>query len=471
MALRITQNAIFQGSVQALQRGFEQGARIREQIGTGKRVNRASDDPASFLRILPLRRDLATLGIDSENASIVLDSMNSSTSALEETLALISRARETAMHGANGTTSADERRTAASFIDEVLQSTLAAANTQFGDRYLFGGSRTDQPAFVLRTDNGWTRVEYLGDGQRVEVEVAPGVDTSVNVPGDEIFLGRRRAGTTLTGTTGVAAGSGTDSGVGFDTLTISHTGYAGLPAGIAAGSTPATALGNLAFSITAGLPATISVGGGPAVSFTAADTNLQVTTAAGTRVFLDMSAYTPAPASGTFTSNGRATLDGGQSFVALDFAASNQVVRDSVTGKVLNIDARGVTTTGDSTVRFAGTFDVFTALIALRDALRNDAGAPAETVRERIGSLLGELDFARDSVLTGLQELGGRAERVTLIKNRVEAIQLGARSSISREEEIDLAEAVTRLSQADLSYQAALNMGARVLQVSLLNYL
>jgi flagellar hook-associated protein 3 FlgL len=174
---------------------------------------------------------------------------------------------------------------------------------------------------------------------------------------------------------------------------------------------------------------------------------------------------------GTLTSTARMTVDGGQSWVDVDFAATNQTVHDTLRGTVLNVDATGIVRSGDATVRFAGTFDVFTGLIALRDVLRNEQAMGDNAVQQQLQDLLAELDVGRDAVLGGIQELGGRGERIALLQNRVEMLATTTQSGISRIADTDLVEAIARMNQTDAAYQAALAVTGRILSVSLLNFL
>ena len=55
---------------------------------------------------------------------------------------------------------------------------------------------------------------------------------------------------------------------------------------------------------------------------------------------------------------------------AIDYS-TNQVVTNSATGAVTNVNSAGVRSPGDAHVEYQGTFDAFQSLISLRDALRN----------------------------------------------------------------------------------------------------
>src|SRR5690606_33764045 len=97
-------------------------------------------------------------------------------------------------------------------------------NVRFDNRYVFSGSATDVPPFVLREGaDGLTRVDYRGNGDAVEVEVGPDLRALVNLPGNEAFARGPRGRTFISGATGAGPGNGVDSGIGRDVLSVVHT--------------------------------------------------------------------------------------------------------------------------------------------------------------------------------------------------------------------------------------------------------
>ena len=58
MSLRITQSHLYNRARQDIHRGLLGYNALQQQIATGRRVNRPSDDPAASLQIIPLQNDL-----------------------------------------------------------------------------------------------------------------------------------------------------------------------------------------------------------------------------------------------------------------------------------------------------------------------------------------------------------------------------------------------------------------------------
>lgn len=470
MAFRVTQTILTTQTLNNITRNARRLNQLRERLSTGSRINRPSDDPTTFLRILPLKNNIADLVRFQDNSVLASDIVNTSSAAFEDAVSLMSQAKEIAITGANGTLNHEDRATLAAQVDGILQQMVSISNSKLGDRFLFSGTSTSTAPFVKTETKSGTLVTYVGNASPVTVDIAPGTSAEISSSGKKLFMNTSRSSTTFTGRTGAATGSGTDSGRGMAVLSVEHTGFTGLPANVSAGSTASTAVGSMTYNITTP-PNMISVNGGPAVSFDATSTDLAITTGSGDTVYLDMSAYVGGPLSGTFTSDARMSYDGGQTYVTVDFLSSNQVVKNADTGSILNVDSTAIVRTGKEQVAFGGTFDAFNVLSALRDLLQNDLSLDEAQVPARITALIGELDSVSDNMLEGLRVLGARGANLDLTRNRMSRLELTMQDALSRDQDIDLSRVILQMSQADVAYQASLGAGARVITPTLLNFL
>ncbi len=471
MSLRITQNILLNNALRDISRNALSLNEYREKLSTGKDINRPSDDPAAFLRILPLRNDIESVKRFQQNAVLSRDILNTGASGFQDAADIMSEARKLTVQGANGSLSQTDRDTLASQVNQLLKQMVGIANSRLGDRYLFGGAKTSSQAFTLTDNDKATFVKYNGDDQGVSLSIAPGVDVEIHTPGDQLFMKTNRSGLKFTGNTGVKGGTGSSSGRGQAFLKISHTGFSSLPSGISAGSTTSTALGNLSYTITMGPPNTIAVGGGTAVTFDNTSSDLQIQTSAGDSIYLDMSAYSGASTSGTLTSNGRMTWDGGGTYTNIDFTSTNLHVKNDTKGEILAVDATSIARTGTEMVSFQGTYDAFNSLIALRDLLQNKGGLSSGDQAKQLTALIGEIDNVSELVLESLRNLGAKSANLDTTKDRMGRLELSMDAALSRDEDVDLSEVILRMTQRDTSYQASLQVGARVISTSLLDFL
>ncbi len=471
MSLRITQSHLYNRARQDIHRGLLGYNVLQQQVATGRRVNRPSDDPAASLQIIPLQNDLRGLRQLTDNIGLARETLDTSAASLEDASSVMQRLRELTMQAANDTTGPSDRASIGTEIDQMLQQMLGIANSRRGDRFLFGGTNNGEPPFVLTTTGGVTQVQYRGNHDRTEIDVAPGVTTALNIAGDSIFQQHNRNGVSITGLTGARATVGGigSTAVGFQTLDVTFAGlHTDAPATVTAGAEPTTALGVLSYAFTAS-PPTLSVGGGPALPIPANDVNFP--TADGRVINLNVSGV-PAQLTGTFTSKAGLSTDGGATVLEVsDYTHTSLAVRSSLDNSVLMLDVTALTRTGADNVKHNGTFDAFTVMASLRDLLRNEQGLPDATVRQRASEMLGEIDSAHDAVLDGLREFGFRSSSMQMLGNRVSSLELSRQESLSSLQDTDMTSAILDLQRHDIGYQAALQVSAKMIQTTLQSYL
>jgi flagellar hook-associated protein 3 FlgL len=152
-----------------------------EQLSTGKRVNRPSDDPAAMARIVGYKATLSSFSQYSraiDSAKSALGAIDSSFTNLEE---LMTRANELAVEGATATVDANARRGLASEISGLLESAKGIANTQVGNRYIFSGYSATTPPIDMNTG------EFIGDSNIFQLDISQHVKIAINIPASELF--------------------------------------------------------------------------------------------------------------------------------------------------------------------------------------------------------------------------------------------------------------------------------------------
>ena len=91
--------------------------------------------------------------------------------------------------------------------------------------------------------------------------------------------------------------------------------------------------------------------------------------------------------------NYKLSIDDGATFTTVPTTGNeNLAVTDSRTGKVLYVNASGITTTGVELVRVPGTHDMFDMLISIRDILKNERNLSNAQIQELRNSALETFD-------------------------------------------------------------------------------
>jgi len=182
--MRVPTNAFPERLVTQLNQLNTRQNQLQSRAATGQRVQWAGDDPAAMERALELQSSSRANGQYSKNVAFLKERVTTSLGAIRSVQTVLDRAGEIATL-ADGTKSPAQLRDYASEVDQLIRQAVTAANRQQRGDYLFGGTRTDQPPFVL-TENAnreVTGVAYAGNAEASELEIAQGTTLSVQVPG------------------------------------------------------------------------------------------------------------------------------------------------------------------------------------------------------------------------------------------------------------------------------------------------
>ncbi|WP_323754378.1 flagellar hook-associated protein FlgL [Marinobacter sp.] len=182
--VRISSQQIFSGGINRMQDINSDLVKTQQQISTGKKVNKPSDDPVAAARILKLDQNLSRVETYQRNADLANNRLKQEESALSSAIDIIQRVRELTVQAGNGSLSANDRKSISSELKERLGQLADVANTRDASgEYIFSGFQGGSPAFV-KEDGAWT---YNGDeGQRV-LEIDDGVTVPISDHGKGVF--------------------------------------------------------------------------------------------------------------------------------------------------------------------------------------------------------------------------------------------------------------------------------------------
>jgi len=469
--------AIFNTTRTMLRDHGERLADLQQTVASGVRLRRASDGPAEAFRLLGLRNQSHSLETYAGNLARVSDTLNVTSSVLSKMSETMTRVRELVTQGVSGTYSAENRQFIADEINSLTEQLVSLANTEHGGRHLFGGSETGSVPYATEYDGGrLVRVTYTGSRQDVMVPVAPGVSYSALLIGDEVFRSDEREAPQFLGRTGAAAGAGTGSVRGDVWLTLSHgsTTYLGA-SGVAPGTSSAvadTVLGN-GHTLTIDAPGkTLRLDGGAEVTFSGTETDLLVANGDGDVVCVDVTSLDGGfVGSVNIQTTGTLSIDDGASQTAADFSNACVGVTDSATGRVLYVNCTGIERVGLEPVRNPGTYDLFGALLTVRDVMLNtrDVSQNEQT------ALLNQVFDAISEVTAGLTaaqaRVGARLGVLATLGEGLDDLRAYTDDRAAALENADIVQVATELAREQNLYEMTLASASRLLQLSLFDYL
>ena len=165
------------------------------------------------------------------------------------------------------------------------------------------------------------------------------------------------------------------------------------------------------------------------------------------------------------------SIDGGATTVNTDGTDTNLAVTNSITGEVLYVDATQITGTGVDLVRVPGTYDIFSSLIGIRDILNNDNNLPEVQVREMLENSIDSLDEINELLVRAEVSIGSRIGFLNDLSDTVKNVEYNAEDESTRLVEADIAQIAIDLSRREVLYQMSLSVAAKVLSVSLLDFI
>jgi len=179
--MRVTDNSTYGVVRDSIQRSKERMETLQGQQATLKKLNTPSDDPIGAAKVLEVRTEKVNNEQYQLNAKMAESFLNNSDQALSEMSELIVRAKEIAINQASGASSNEDTRLGVSEeVTQLFQQAVSTANRRIGERFLFGGYKTQKPP--IDADG-----RYIGDSGQMMVEVGKDVFISMNVPGIDAF--------------------------------------------------------------------------------------------------------------------------------------------------------------------------------------------------------------------------------------------------------------------------------------------
>lgn len=188
--MRVTQRMITNKTINVLQQGMSNVARAQEQVYSGVKINRLSDDPAGLSQTMSIQRNLSLNYQFQRNIKDGIGWLDQTdTALLYGKSSVLVKARDLAERMKNGTYEGGNRLDAAKEIDSLINALLdQAANASLGDKYLFGGLKNNVSPFIRIGDN----FIFRGDTSDVLRRIASGSDgvCKINASGYDVFYNK-----------------------------------------------------------------------------------------------------------------------------------------------------------------------------------------------------------------------------------------------------------------------------------------
>ncbi len=162
---------------------------LQQQISTGRRITRISQDPSSGIRAMGYQASIEQTTQYGRNLQANQAYLAATDTQLRSANNLLTDFRGNLVTWSNGTLTDADRKTAIQQLQGYRDQLLAISNTQFQGRYLFSGADTRQRPFVIQDG----QVLFQGNSGELKVPTTSDIMVQSNISAQTAFGGQSQA--------------------------------------------------------------------------------------------------------------------------------------------------------------------------------------------------------------------------------------------------------------------------------------
>lgn len=181
--MRVTNSMMVANFLNNLSNNMREMDKIQEQLSTGKKISRPSDNPVAVIYSLRLNSSLTEAEKYLDNAAAANSWLYTTDTALRQAGDILQRVRELTVEGANDIIPQASRDAIAKEVAQLREQLVQVANTSHDGRFVFGGFKTTQAPF----DAAGNYTGTASPGGNIEYEIGISIKITVNITGDVVF--------------------------------------------------------------------------------------------------------------------------------------------------------------------------------------------------------------------------------------------------------------------------------------------
>ncbi|WP_256759118.1 flagellar hook-associated protein FlgL [Cohnella sp. WQ 127256] len=182
MTSRVTSGMIHSQLIRNLNNNYNRMSATQEQIETGRKINRASDDPVGITYALRYRSELSMNDQYMRNITTASGNVEHVDTVLNQINELMQRAKELAVRGISDSSSKEAREAIGKEMDGIFKQAVTLGNDQLNGKYTFNGQMTTTQPYDIATA-GTTNT----DDAMILLPLAPGIELETNISGNAVF--------------------------------------------------------------------------------------------------------------------------------------------------------------------------------------------------------------------------------------------------------------------------------------------
>ena len=184
--MRVTQSMLSNNFLRNITTSYSKMGDIQDQIQTGKKVNRPSDDPVVVMKGIGYRTEVAKVEQFQRNIGEVNSWLDITDNTLDKVGQALQRINELTIKAANDTNTSDERAKINEELEQIREHLQDLANTKVGTKYIFSGTKTTTP--IYDTTAGSYVAADPAFQKDVNIEIFDGITLKSNTNVYDLFV-------------------------------------------------------------------------------------------------------------------------------------------------------------------------------------------------------------------------------------------------------------------------------------------
>jgi flagellar hook-associated protein 3 FlgL len=194
MTGRVTQSMMSSQLIRNLNRNSQKMNDQQNQLATGRRINRPSDDPVGITYSMRYRSELSVNDQYISNADAARSWLDYSDTMMSQTGDVLQRTRELVTQAASGSNPQSALDSISKEVSQLYDQLVSIGNSKFNGKYVFNGEKTDVKPYNPLTqvdpvtgDPVFAAVQDNTDNHSIQFEIGASVTMGVNLTGQQIF--------------------------------------------------------------------------------------------------------------------------------------------------------------------------------------------------------------------------------------------------------------------------------------------
>jgi flagellar hook-associated protein 3 FlgL len=194
MAGRVTQSMMNTQLIRNLNRNVKKMDDQQNQLSTGRRINRPSDDPVGITFSMRYRSELSVNDQFISNTDAARSWLDYSDTMMNQTGDVLQRTRELVTQAATGSNPQAALDAISKEVSQLYDQLVSIGNSQFNGKYVFNGQKTDVKPYnpltqvdPLTGDPVFVAAQENSDNKSIQFEIGASVMMGVNLTGQQIF--------------------------------------------------------------------------------------------------------------------------------------------------------------------------------------------------------------------------------------------------------------------------------------------